>query len=326
MRAIDRFRPVRSVVAITAALAMLAACGSDPATEEKYHNGLLFLATGNTTGSYYQFGGGYADLVNKYVSGYEMRAEPTGASGENVERVSRGDMDCGLAHADIAADGVIGRYAFDGNPQRVAGMASLYNNIGQVVVRANLKIHSVAELKGRRVSTGTLNSGTDNVAGRMLEAAGINPDKDITRLRLSLAETTKGMKSGEIDALFFVAGLPTTGVLELVTSSPGQFVFLAADDLLRPMNDKYGDIYQGVTIPRSVYGTPADLPTVAIPTMLVCSPDLPDDLAHKLTAVIYDHQEELAAAHAEGANVRRAAGRLTNPVPLHPGARRYFDD
>lgn len=303
----------------------LAGCGSGQDSAKPYHNGLLFLATGNTTGTYYQFGGGYADLVNKYVSGYEMRAEPTGASGENVERVGRGDTDLGLAHADIAADGAVGRFAFEGKPQRVQALARLYNNIAQIVVRSNLKVDSLSDLKGRRISTGTLNSGTDNVAGRMLEGAGFDTERDITRLRWSLPETTKGMKNGTVDALIFVAGLPTTGVTELLTQSPGQFTFLRADDLLKPMNDKYGGIYQGVTIPRSVYNTPMDIPTVAIPTMLVASPDVPESLAYQLTKVMFEHQNELASAHAEGANFAKATGRLTNPVQLHPGARRYYE-
>lgn len=318
---------MRSRVHIVAAVTVLALAGCDAGNEaaSPYHDGLLFIATGNTTGTYYQFGGGYADLVNKYVKGYEMRAEPTGASGENVERVSRGDTDLGLAHADIAADGAVGRFAFEGKPQKVVALARLYNNIGQIVVRSNLKVDSLSDLRGKRISTGTLNSGTDNVAGRMLEGAGLNPERDITRLRWSLPETTKGMRNGTVDALIFVAGLPTTGVTELLTSVPGQFTFLAADDLLKPMNDKYGGIYQGVTIPKSVYNTPTDIKTVAIPTMLVSSPNVPESLAYQLTKVIFEHQEELTAAHAEGANIAKATGRLTNPVPLHPGARRYYE-
>lgn len=304
---------------------VLSACDGGQGADGRYHHGLLFLATGNTTGTYYQYGGGYADVVNRHVRGYEMRAEPTGASGENVERVSRGDMDLGLAHADIAADGAIGRFAFEGKPQRVVALARLYNNIAQIVVRSNLRVQKLSDLRGKKISTSTLNSGTDNVAGRMLEAAGLDENRDYTRLRLSLPETTKGMKAGEIDALIFVAGLPTIGITELMNSSPGKFMFLPADDLLKSMNDKYGGIYQQVTIPKSVYHWESDIQTVAIPTMLVASPDVPEPLAYQLTKVLYEHQTEMAAAHAEGANHAKATGKLTNPVPLHPGARRFYD-
>jgi uncharacterized protein len=314
----------RSLLGAALVLFAVAACSTGAVGSSKYHNGLLFLATGNTTGTYYQFGGGYADLVTKYLPGYEMRAEPTGASGENVSRVDSGDMDLALSHADTAADGVLGQGVFPGKPQRIVALARLYDNYAQVIVRTNPKIRTLADLRGKRVSTGTLNSGTDVVAGRMLEAAGLDPDRDITRLRWSLGETTKGMKAGTLDAFIFVSGLPTTGVTELLSSSQGQFSFLAAGDLLASMNAHHGGIYQGVTIPKATYNTATDIATVAIPSMLVISPDVPEQLAHDLTKILFAHQGELAAAHPDGANFTVANGKLTTPVALHPGAQRFY--
>ena len=307
------------------ALLSVAACSTGSGDSDRYHDGLLFIATGNTTGTYYQFGGGYADLVSKHLPGYKMRAEPTGASGENISRVDTGDMDLALSHADTAADGVLGQGIFPGRPQRVVALARLYDNIAQVVVRTNPKIHTLADLRGKRVSTGTLNSGTDVVAGRMLEAAGLDADRDLTRLRWSLSETTKGMKAGTLDAFIFVSGLPTTGVTELFTTAPGQFGFLPVGDVLIGMNQRHGGIYQATTIAKSVYNTAADIATVAIPSMLVVSPDVPEELAYQLTKVLFEHQGELATAHAEGANFTAATARLTDPVPLHPGARRFYE-
>jgi TRAP-type uncharacterized transport system substrate-binding protein len=101
-----RATALRPLLGAVLVLATMGSCSTSASgSQGRYHNGLLFLATGNTTGTYYQFGGGYADLVTKYLPGYEVRAEPTGASGENISRVDSGDMDLALSHADTQPTG-----------------------------------------------------------------------------------------------------------------------------------------------------------------------------------------------------------------------------
>ena len=301
-----------------------AGCASGPAAPQLWHDGRLFVATGNTTGVYYQLGGGYADLISKYLPGYEGRAEPTGASGDNVARVASGDMDIGLCNADTAADAATGRGVYDGKPQPIRALARLYRNTMQVVVRSDAKIHKVADMKGKRVSTSTLNSGTDVLAGRILAAAGLNPDTDVRRLRLSLPDTVAGMKAGTIDALFFTGGLPTPGLADLLGSAPAKFSVLPADDLIGALTSKYGPVYSTATIPKAVYKTPADVGTIVVATLLLVSVDMPADLAYQLTKVLFVHQPELAEVHPEGGHFDKANAPRTDPVPLHPGALRYY--
>ena len=308
-------------------VAAVAGCAraASPGGPLRWHDGRLFIATGNTTGVFYQYGGGYADLITKYVAGYEARAEPTGASGENCQRVGSGDMEIGLTFSDTAADAYLGKNAFDGKPQRILAVARIYSNYTQVVVRVDANITKFADLRGKRVSTGSPNSGTDLVASRLLQAAGISPDNDITRLRVSLTETTKGMQAGTIDALFFSAGLPTPGVADLVASDPSRYAFLPIADLLDPMVAKFGPAYGVAALPKAVYGTPEDIQTVIVGNLIVVSPDMPDQLARDLAKVLFEHKAELAKAHPSGADLDRAVGSKTDPVPLHPGARKYFD-
>jgi len=303
----------------------LAGCTHAAAAPRRWHDGRLFVATGNTTGVYYQFGGGYADLVSRHLAGYEARAEPTGASGDNVTRVVTGDMDVALCNGDTAADAAAGHGVYNGKPQPIRALARLYRNNVQVVARADVKIRTVADMKGKRVSTGSLNSGTDVVAGRILEAAGLNPDDDIQRLRLSLPDTVTGMRAGTVDALFFTGGLPTPGLTDLLDSATGKFVMLPIADLVGALTVKYGQVYAAAGIPKAVYQTATDIQTIVVPTMLVVSADMPDELAYKLTKLLFDHQAELAKVHPEGGKFDRANGPKTEPVPLHPGAQRYYD-
>jgi uncharacterized protein len=304
----------------------LAACGDSAAAKPPaWHDGRLFIATGNTTGVYYQIGGGFADLITRYVRGYEAHAEPSGASGENIKRVASGDFDIGFSNSDTAADAVAGKPPFAGKPQKIVALSRIYRNYVHCVVRTAAGINTFADLRGKRVSTSSLNSGTDILAGRILTAGNLDPDKDIVRQRLSLPETTKGMQAGTTDALFFTGGLPTPGITDLFASGPDQYHFLSLEAQLPALTAKYGSVYGVATLPAKTYHTPADTPAIVVFNLIIASPDMPDDLAYQLTKVLYEHQQELAKVHPEGANFDKASGSNTDPVPLHPGARRYFN-
>jgi uncharacterized protein len=320
-------RRLAAVLAAAVVAVSMGACAASvgSAGQKKWHDGRLYIATGNTTGVFYMLGGGYADLISRYLPGWEAHAEPTSASVENIKRIDAGDMDLGLTLADSAADAVVGRGSFDGKPQRIVALARIYTNYTHVLVRATAKVAKLADLRGKKVSTGSPGSGTEALALRMLGAAGLDPEKDVSRLKLSLAETTAAMKAGTIDALFWSGGVPTPGITDLMAAAPGQFAFLPLGDLVQPLNDKFGNIYTTVKVAKNVYNTPGDVTTLGIPNLLFASPDMPEQLAYKLTKLLFEHQEELAKTHPEAKNFDRAGGRQTGTVPLHPGARRFYD-
>lgn len=317
---------VRSLALALAAVLLVAGCSNLPERPGAglWHGGRLFIATGNTTGVYYTIGGGYADLISKHVPGYEARAEATGASAENIERVATGDMDVALTLADVAEDAYTGKGAFDGKPQRIVALARVYKSYVQLVVRTSARITKVSDLRGKRVSTGSAGSGSDIVASRIMLAGGINPDTDIARLRLSLPETTKGMQNGTVDAFFFVGGLPTPGIADLISSSPGGYQIVALGSLLPTLTYRYGQVYSQGKVPKNAYNTAGDVDTIAIGNYIVVSPDMPERLAHDLTKVLFDYQSDLGKVHPEGTNFDRAGAPQTDPVPLHPGAARFY--
>ncbi|WP_260725876.1 TAXI family TRAP transporter solute-binding subunit [Dactylosporangium roseum] len=289
-----------------------------------WHGGRIYIATGNTTGVFYTLGGGYADLITKYVPGYEARAEPTGASGENLQRVAVGDMDVALTLADTAADAYTGKGPFEGRPQKVVALARVYKSYIHLVVRNTSKITNFTGLRGKRISTGSAGSGIDIAAGRLLFAGGINPDTEIVRQRLSLPETTKGMLAGTTDAMFFAGGLPTPGITDLLANAPGQFSILPLGELQQALTYRYGAVYGVAKLPKAAYNTPTDVDTIVVGNLIVVSPDMPEQLAHDLTKILFEHQTELARVHPEGGNYDKATAPNTDPVPLHPGAARYY--
>jgi uncharacterized protein len=306
-----------------AAATLLTGCGAAQPGADPWHHGRLYVATGNTTGVFYQIGGGYADIITAHLPGYEATAEPTSAAVDNIRRLVRGDADIAFTFADAAADAVLGRAPFP-ERQPVTALARIYHSYTHVIARTGTGVRTVADLRGHRVSTGSPGSGSELVAVRVLTAAGLDPDRDLQRQAISLPETVKAMRAGTIDAMFWTGGLPAIGISDLVRTAPDGLVFLPVVALLPSLRKEYGDAYTPATIGRDVYGQPADVPTIAVGGMVLVQPDLPDELAYQLTRLLFDYQSELAEAHPEGRNFTRDTAVRTDPVPLHPGARRYY--
>ncbi|MFJ6199367.1 TAXI family TRAP transporter solute-binding subunit [Micromonospora sp. NPDC092111] len=316
-------RPLRTLAALLVAALAVAGCADAEAAPPAWHGGRIFLATGNTTGVYYQLGGGYADVISRHLPGYEARAEPTGASVENINRVAGGDMEIAFSLADTAADAVAGRGAFT-QPQPVRALARVYRNYTHVIVRVDAKIANFAALRGKRVSTGSPKSGTDVIAGRLLTVAGMDPDRDVRRVTLSLPETVKRMRAGTLDAMFFSGGLPTPGVADLLAGAPGTFELLPTADLIEPLSAKYGSVYTTAELPKETYGTATDTPTVTVANVILVSADMPERLAYDLTRLLFTHQGDLIDVHPEAGNFTRQSAAGTDPIPLHPGAARFY--
>jgi len=302
----------------------LAGCGGDGGRPRPWHGGVLTVGTGNTTGVFYQVGGGYADAVSQHLDGYEALVAPTAGSADNLLRLTAGDVDVALTFADVAADAVRGAGAFADATPRIRALAAIYQNYTHLVVRADAGIDSLDDLRGKRISTGTPNSGTEYVALRLLRAAGLHPDRDVRRAELSLPATTRGLVDGSLDATFWSGGLPTVGITELFGASRRQVRFLPLDALLPRLEEAYPDTYVAGRIPAGTYGLPADVPTVAVSNLIVVDADMPEGLAYDLTALIFEHQRELAAAHPEWATVEPARASQTGIVALHPGADRWY--
>jgi TRAP transporter TAXI family solute receptor len=286
----------------------------------------ISIATGNTTGVYYILGGGIAALLTDQLDAVEATAEATNASAENIRLVCAGDSDIGFTLADTAADAVNGAAGFDGEPQGIQALARIYDNYTQVFVRADAGIESIADFAGKRVSTGSPNSGTEVIALRLLEANDLDAATDLEQQRLGLPETVQGMKDGSIDAMVWSGGLPTGGITDLVTSLGDDVIMLPLTDELATLQDTYGEIYTDGTVPADVYGLPEDVATIAVPNFLVVSDAMPEDLAYEITKTIFENLDTLIAVHPEAENISADVATETDPVPVHPGAQRYFDE
>ncbi len=311
---------------LAGSVALLAGCAApeDPTTA-LYHAGELTIATGNTTGVFYQIGAGYANLITKYVNGYAAAATPTGGSIDNLQRLSIGDVDIALSLSAAADDAYTGSGAWSGRAQALRALARAYDNIEHVIARVDSGISSVAGMKGHKVSLGSPNSGSYLLGRRLIKAAGLDPDRDLTALSMSLPQTTAALLDGSIHAMIWSGGLPTPGIADLFAKAGGAVRFVRTQDLRPTIEEVYPNLLATATIPRDVYGLGEDVPALSDANVIVVDAELPNDLAYQLTKLLFDHQGELAQVHPAAAAIRRDQAANTDPVPLHPGAQRYYN-
>ena len=320
-----------SAVVLTAGLA---ACGGrqDAAstdaggdvTCEVANDTRIGIATGNATGVYFALGNAYAEQLGATGGKVKATAAETGASVQNIQQLVAGTYGLAFSLADSAADAVNGTNSFTAK-QPVVAIARIHTNYTQVLVRTGAGITDVASMKGKRVSTGSPKSGTEVIANRLLTAAGLDPAADISAQKLDLTKTVDGMKDGTIDAMFWSGGLPTPGVTDLLTTSAGQVEFLDVTPLLAEMQ-KINPVYETSTVPAATYKTPADVPTIVVPNLLLVREDLDANVACVLTKALFDRKPQLEQANAAAKEITLDNARKTDPVPLHRGAIKALDD
>lgn len=307
------------------ALAIAALVAAPAFAQEKVN---LSIGTGGTGGVYYPLGGGMANVLSKYVPGMAATAEVTGGSVANLQLIGTGKPYIGLSMTDAALDAFKGEDKFKGNKVELRTLAILYPNRMHVVSIEGTGVSSMKDLRGKRVSTGSPGSATEVMAFRVIEAAGLDKDKDMRRERLGVAESVNALKDKKIDAFFWVGGLPTAAVTDLAATPGVKIKMIDHAETVGPMNKKYGNLYVEDTIPRATYsGMAADNKQATVMNILVAHANMSDQTAYNIVKTIFEKQPELVAVHKEAENIKfenqKAAA---TPVPFHPGALKYFKE
>src|SRR5918999_4564831 len=304
-------------------VAVLASCGGEQSASER-EGGNLSVATGGTGGVYAVYGAGLADVISEDLGDYKATAETTSASVDNIKLIAQKDSDVAFTLADTAIDAVEGKESFD-EPLPIRALAQIYTNYTQVGTTADAGIETIEDLRGKRVSVGDPGSGTEVIALRVLEAAGLDPDEDIDRSQLGVDESVNAVRDGSIDAFFWSGGLPTGAVTDLATTD--QIVLLPSTDYLDTLRNQYGEVYQEEIIPAGTYeGFDQDVAVIGVPNYLVVNESMDEQMAYDITRILFEQQDALAEAHPEANNLDINTAPQTPPLELHPGAQRYYDE
>lgn len=282
------------------------------------------ILTGGTSGVYYPVGGALSQIYSQGIEGAKVQVQSTKASVENLNLLQQGKGEIGFALGDsvkLAAEGDADA-GFPAPLDKLRGISAIYPNYIQIVASADSGIKSLEDLKGKALSVGAPKSGTELNARAILAAAGMSYD-DLGKVEyLPFAESVELMKNRQLDATLQSAGLGVASLKDLSTSIPITVVSVPAD-----VAEKLGAPYIAQNIPANTYeGQAEDVPTVAVINYLVTNSDVSDDLAYQMTRLLYENLDTLKAAHAATANMDVQNALQGMPVPVHPGAQKYYDE
>ncbi|MDQ7802361.1 TAXI family TRAP transporter solute-binding subunit [Amycolatopsis sp. A133] len=272
----------------------------------------LRIAAGNSGGVYYKLA---QTLAGAWQTGLDIdrpQVLQTQGSPDNVDKVLTRQADVAFVAADVAADRYQARRDF-------AALARIHDDYLHIVVRADSDIRSVSQLSGHRIAIGSPQSGVEYIAEWLLLALG---------LRDSVGTTTRGLddsvvalRNHEVDAFFWSGGLPTPKLLE--PENRGRLRLLDLADVL-PKVQALSPVYSTATIPASTYDQLLPVTTLVVPNFLVVPKSMPDDVAEALVRGLFDARPRLALANPAALSIDVHPGIETQPVPLHPGALRYY--
>jgi len=288
----------------------------------------IAIATGGTGGVYYPLGGGMANVLSKYLPGVAATARVTGGSVANMQLIHSGQSEVALTQLDAAYDALKGEDKFKGTPVEVRMLMILYPNRMHVVTIEGTGINTMADFKDKRVSTGSPGSATEVMAFRVIEAAGLDKDKDMRRERLGVAESVNALKDRKIDGFFWVGGLPTAAVTDLGATPGVKIKLIDTAHLVDKMNAKYNNLYTTGMIPTKTYpGQDKDNPVSVIQNILVANAKMSDKVAYDIVKTFIEKRDELIAVHREAASITLANQTPKgSPIPWHPGAVKYFTE
>nr|WP_245413756.1 TAXI family TRAP transporter solute-binding subunit [Fulvimarina endophytica] len=282
------------------------------------------VLTGGTSGVYYPLGVALSEIYGENMDGVRVQVQSTKASVENLNLLHQHRGEIAFALGDSVALAYQGD-AEAGFPEPLTDLraiGSVYPNFIQIVASADSGVKTLADLKGKRVSVGAPKSGTELNARAILAAAGMSYDDFAEVEYLPYAESAELIKNRQLDATLQSSGLGVAFIKDLAASLPISIVEIPND-----VAAKLPAPYQTAEIPAGTYdGQDATVATVSIPNLLVTHDEVGDEEAYEMTKQLFTHLDVMVAAHnaAKAIDVKTASKDL--PIPLHPGAERYYKE
>lgn len=307
-------------VAVTAIASLSILTAGASAKAEEFIN----VLTGGTSGVYYPLGVALSKIYADKIPGARPQVQATKASVENLNLLQKGRGEIAFALGDSV------KLAWEGDAEagfkeplnKLRGIAAIYPNYIQIMAAKESGVATLADLKGKSLSVGAAKSGTELNARAILTAAGMSY-KDLGKTEyLPFAESVELMKNRQLDATLQSAGLGVASFKDLATSLAVQMVSVPAD-----IATKLGAPYIPATVPAGTYeGQDKDVPTVAVVNFLVTHSEVSDEMAYQMTRQLFENLPAMVAAHKAAEQIDLKAALKGMPIPLHPGAERYYKE
>ncbi|AMS39013.1 C4-dicarboxylate ABC transporter [Aminobacter sp. Y103A] len=311
---------LKSKLFAAGAVAIGVALAAVPVKAEQFIN----VLTGGTSGVYYPLGVALSEIYGKSIKDVRTQVQATKASVENLNLLQQGKGEIGFALGDSVKAAWEGdtEAGFSKKLDKLRAIAAIYPNYVQIVAAKESGISSFTDLKGKSLSVGAPKSGTELNARAIFGALGMSY-QDLGKTEyLPFGESVELIKNRQLDATLQSAGLGVASIKDLAVSLPITVVAVPAD-----VAEKLGAPFQAATIPAGTYeGQSADVPTLAITNILVTNSDVSDDLAYEMTKQLFDNLDQMTAAHAAAKAISADSAAKGLPIPLHPGAERYYKE
>jgi len=302
------------------ALALSLGLGAVPASAQQFIN----VLTGGTSGVYYPLGVALSEIYGQGIEGARAQVQATKASVENLNLLQQGKGEIAFSLGDSVQEAWNGNTeaGFPGKLDKLRGVAAIYPNYIQIVASRDSGIKTLADLKGKSLSVGAPASGTELNARAIFEAAGMTY-QDLGKIEyLPFGESVELIKNRQLDATLQSAGLGVASIRDLSTSLPINVVAVPAADV-----EKIGSPYIAATIPAGTYdGQAEDVETAAVGNFLVTHEGVPEEVVYQMTKLLFDNLPKMVASHAAAKAIDASKALDGMPIPLHPGAERYYKE
>ena len=283
----------------------------------------MTIGTASMGGAYYPIGTGIAEIVTKYVSGVKVTAEVTGGSTENPRLVGSGETDIGICNANHAYQARAGQAPFK-KKFDILAIGGLHGSVLHIVTLDRTGVNAVPDMKGKKIAAGPAGGGSVQMIKSVFSVYDEIAFEDVTPSYVSYSDGVTALKDGNVDAALIGAGYPAAAVLELGATEKVKFVTIS-EEKLAALHERY-PYYKGVSIPKSVYKTDADVRVMGVSNVLVVNANMDEQTAYEITKAVYAHLDELAQYHAAVKKVDIEDAANVAGVPLHPGAMKYFKE
>jgi TRAP transporter TAXI family solute receptor len=313
MRVSTRF----TLLAAATALAVTTAAQAAPV--------FINILTGGTSGVYYPIGVALSQIYSDGIPGSKTSVQATKASVENLNLLQAGRGELAFALGDSVADAKNGveDAGFKAPLTKLRAIGGAYPNYIQIVASKESGIKTLADLKGKTISVGAPKSGTELNARAIFKAAGLTYE-DMGKVQyLPFAESVELIKNRQLDATLQSSGLGMAAIRDLSSVMPLNYVSIPTDVVAKIGNRAY----QSAMIPANTYdGQPEAVSTVAITNILVTRADVSDEVAYEMTRLMFDNLPRLGNSHSAAKDIKLETAAKDLPIPLHPGAERYYKE
>ena len=282
------------------------------------------IATASTKGTYYPVGVAMAKIWNDNIPDFKAGVQTSGGTVHNIQLMESKEADVAFMDG-VSYPAFMGIGNYEGTPKKfIRAMAPLFPEVVQLIVAVDSGINSFYDFKGKRISIGAVASGTEVMARQLLAAAGMDPDKDISPERLSIADTAKAFADKRIDGAVFVGSLGVPGVVEMTTLGLVRFIDVPEEYLNKVLEEL--PAWKAFQIPADTYPK-QDKPVQGYASwnMLTVRDDVPEDLVYEMTKLLFDNKGDLVLV-ADKMSLMDPKNLDQVVLPLHPGAKRYYDE